>query len=40
MCIRDRLRKEPRPNMVDVPATLYEALGLVPPEKLDGASLF
>jgi predicted AlkP superfamily phosphohydrolase/phosphomutase len=34
------LRKEPRPNMVDVPATLYEALGLVPPEKLDGASLF
>jgi predicted AlkP superfamily phosphohydrolase/phosphomutase len=34
------LRKEPRPNMADVPATIYEALGLTPPEKLDGVSLF
>jgi predicted AlkP superfamily phosphohydrolase/phosphomutase len=34
------LRKEPRPNMADVPATIYKALGLVPPEKLDGAPLF
>jgi hypothetical protein len=34
------LRTEPRPNMADVPATIYEALGLTPPEKLDGVSLF
>lgn len=34
------LRKVPRPNMADVPATIYEALGLTPPEKLDGVSLF
>ncbi len=34
------LRKEPRPNMADVPATIYKALGLSPPEKLDGAPLF
>lgn len=34
------LRKEPRPGMADVPATIYAALGLAPPEKLDGASLF
>lgn len=34
------LRKEPRPNMADVPATIYDALGLTPPEKLDGVSLF
>jgi predicted AlkP superfamily phosphohydrolase/phosphomutase len=34
------LRKEPRPNMADVPATIYKALGLTPPEKLDGVPLF
>lgn len=34
------LRKEPRPNMADVPATIYKALGLSPPEKLDGEPLF
>ncbi len=34
------LRTEPRPNMADVPATLYKALGLTPPEKLDGEPLF
>jgi predicted AlkP superfamily phosphohydrolase/phosphomutase len=34
------LRTEPRPNMADVPATLYKALGLTPPEKLDGVPLF
>ena len=34
------LRKEPRPNMADVPATIYKALGVAPPEKLDGAPLF
>jgi predicted AlkP superfamily phosphohydrolase/phosphomutase len=34
------LRKEPRPNMADVPATIYKALGVTPPEKLDGAPLF
>ena len=33
------LRKEPRPNMADVPATIYRALGLAPPEKLDGVPL-
>jgi predicted AlkP superfamily phosphohydrolase/phosphomutase len=34
------LRTEPRPNMADVPATVYKALGLTPPEKLDGVPLF
>ena len=34
------LRKEPRPNMADVPATIYKALGLKPPEPLDGVPLF
>ncbi len=34
------LRREPRPNMADVPATIYRALGLTPPEKLDGVPLF
>jgi len=35
-----RLRTTPRPNMADVPATIYKALGLPPPEKLDGEPLF
>lgn len=34
------LRPGVKPGMADVPATIYEALGLAPPEKLDGASLF
>jgi predicted AlkP superfamily phosphohydrolase/phosphomutase len=34
------LRKEPRPNMADVPATIYKALGIAPPEKLDGVPLY
>ncbi len=34
------LRTTPRPGMADVPATIYEALGLTPPEPLDGAPLF
>lgn len=33
------LRTDPRPNMADVPATIYKVLGLSPPEKLDGAPL-
>ena len=34
------LRTAPRPNMADLPATIYKALGVTPPEKLDGAPLF
>jgi predicted AlkP superfamily phosphohydrolase/phosphomutase len=34
------LRKVPRPNMADVPATIYNALGVAPPEKLDGVPLY
>ena len=34
------LRTTPRPGMADVPATIYKALGLTPPEPLDGAPLF
>ena len=33
------LRTTPRPNMADVPATIYKALGLTPPEPLDGEPL-
>ncbi len=34
------LPKERAPVMADVPATLYKALGVEPPEKLDGVPLF
>ncbi len=34
------LPKDRRPGIVDVPATIYKVLGLTPPEKLDGVSLF
>jgi predicted AlkP superfamily phosphohydrolase/phosphomutase len=34
------LPRDRTPHMADVPATLYSALGLVPPEKLDGVPLF
>lgn len=34
------LRAVPRPGMADVPATIYKALGLEPPDELDGDPLF
>ncbi len=34
------LPKDRTPAMADVPATLYKALGVEPPEKLDGVPLF